>query len=93
MVRRGTYIGGRFTLVGLTNRQHVAAVNSTSGLADLSWAVTVDGAVLSMATSGDGFRLFLGGTFAKVKGVGRANAAVVTRQAAVQSWFANPTAR
>jgi fibronectin type 3 domain-containing protein len=65
--------------------KNLAVFSASTGVADLSWRVTPDATVTSLAS--DGSRLFIGGTFAAVNGGQRRGlAAVSTATGALDSW-------
>ncbi len=62
------YVGGAFTTVnGGTTRNHLAAFNTTTGLAT-SFNPNVDGNVRALQLSSDGSTLYVGGAFTTVNG-------------------------
>lgn len=73
------YVGGSFTTArdssGSATRQHVAAIDAASGRL-LPWNPNVNGAVWSIAVSGDS--VYLGGSFSRVDGAYRENLAKVS---------------
>jgi Domain of unknown function (DUF5122) beta-propeller len=84
-----TFIGGDFTAVDGATRQRVARLDAAG--ARVAWRVRVTGAdprVYALALSGDGSRLYIGGRFTKVNGVGRKNIAAVRASTGrlIRSW-------
>jgi hypothetical protein len=78
------YVGGDFTTVGASSRNHAAAFDTGSG-ALLSWNPGPDSTVKALAASGS--TVYLGGYFANVDSTPRAAvAAVDTSSGALQSW-------
>lgn len=71
LLRSGTtlYVGGAFSQIGGQARNNLAALLTTldSGMAT-GWNPDVDGEVRALALSGDGTRLYAGGTFSAVNG-------------------------
>jgi hypothetical protein len=68
------YVGGAFTQLtdssGSHLRSYLARVGSADGVLDSSWTAQPDDKVWSLAVSGDGQRLYIGGDFASVSGHG-----------------------
>ncbi len=72
------YLGGDFGMVGGVSRQRLAAVDTTLGAVETSFAPTVTGSnasVIRVDVLGD--TVFFGGTFSMVNGSSRSNAAAV----------------
>jgi hypothetical protein len=59
-------LGGGFTKIGATTRNRLAAVNSTTGALDTTWAPSADGIVHTLRLSPDGTKVFVGGAFANI---------------------------
>lgn len=89
------YLGGSFTQIRRPNgdvvtRNRLAAIDVATG--DVTgWNPDADGAVLALAASPDGTRIFAGGDFTSVQGKSRARLAkIYADTGAVSSW--NPGA-
>ena len=81
------YVGGTFTSIGGQSRNHLAAIDATTGTA-MAWNPGVNGLVNSVVANG---AVFAGGQFTGVGGVSRNNlAAIYATTGAVTSW--NPGA-
>jgi trimeric autotransporter adhesin len=64
------YLGGGFTHVNGIARNHLAAVDATTGeLTD--WDPNANGPVMSLAATSDGARIYAGGDFTAVGGIAR----------------------
>lgn len=78
-----TYIAGKFTKVKnpatgkLVTRTGIAAFDTSTGLLDTTFNVTIDGTVRTVVPSADGGTLFIGGTFTTVDGAARTNLAAI----------------
>lgn len=76
-------VGGTFTQVQeagsatVQTRRYLFAVDTATGAVDPDFAVTLDGAVESLAASPDGRSVFVGGAFKRVNGAARARLARV----------------
>ncbi len=78
VVGNRVYLGGDFASVGGATRQRLAAVDTTLGTAEASFAPTVSGSgasVIRVDVLGD--TVFFGGNFSMVNGSSRSNAAAV----------------
>lgn len=100
------WAGGTFTLVNVRRRYGLAAVDPATGQ-PLPWAVQLgeedtesdpntSNTVLDLAPSPDGSTIYIAGTFSKVNGVTRANAAAVRAAllpdgAALTDWDPGPS--
>ena len=71
-------LGGGFTTVGATTRNHLAAVTAATGALDTAWAPSADGAVHTLRLSADGTRVFVGGAFATIGGTTRSRLALLS---------------
>lgn len=90
--RSRVYLGGTFTSAGLlVPRQRVAAVAYDSGLVDPLWRADTDGPVHTLAVLPDG-TLYIGGSFTRLNGVNRANAAAIGTDRQVTPWNPAPGA-
>jgi hypothetical protein len=72
------FIGGNFTQVNGVPRQNLAALDAVTGALVEDWQADTTGTrpdVLSLAVSGD--RLYVGGRFAGIDGIGRSRIAAV----------------
>ncbi len=74
------YVGGEFTSArpagsplgtNESPRSNLLAYNLSTGVLDSSWAPSANGAVYAMATSPDGTRLYVGGSFTSIAGATR----------------------
>jgi hypothetical protein len=65
------YAGGGFTKVGAEIRQRLAAFDAATGTLDATWQPAADDLVRTLAASADGKRVFAGGDFLTVSGLGR----------------------
>lgn len=82
VLKRKLVLGGDFTSVAGQDRQHLAAVNSTSG-AVLGWKAPVDGPVFTLLTMGS--ELYVGGDFEHADGVFRSHLFALDRHATLSS--------
>lgn len=64
------YLGGEFTHVNGVSREHLAALNASTGKLT-SWAPRANGPVRALAASSDGSRIYAGGSFTYVNGRSR----------------------
>jgi hypothetical protein len=71
------YIGGTFTHVNGSYRDHLAAFSTSSGTLT-SWAPTAGSQVLALAVSPDGSTVYPGGDFTKLDSVARTYVGAVT---------------
>ena len=89
--RNTAYIGGDFTTVHTTTvRVGLASVNIYTGAPDPAWQADTNtgGSVAALALSSDGTRLYAGGTFTTLGGVGRTGlAALNATTGAIDSGF------
>jgi hypothetical protein len=91
------YLGGSFTEVrspdGATvlPRGYLAAFDAATGVPDPTWAPSANGAVLALAASADGQRIYAGGSFSTIGGEPRKRTAALhaTTGAVVSGWKAN----
>ena len=68
------YVGGSFTgtnSIGGADRNHIAALDATSGAADPTWDPGANGAVLALSVSGSA--VYAGGTFSGAGSIGGAD--------------------
>ena len=79
------YLAGRFTKVGNSARQGLAALDAATGVVDPGFHADVVGTVNAVAT--DGTLIYLAGSFTSVGGVPRKNLAAVTPSGEVVSTF------
>lgn len=77
----GWFIGGDFTVVGRTTRNHIAHIN-VDGSLDTSWNPNADQAVYSLALSPDRNYLYVGGDFANIGGAARSRIAKLSASGA-----------
>ena len=70
------YLGGSFTHVNGLPRNHLAAVDATTGQLT-SWNPNANDAVCALAVSADGTRIYAGGPFTSVGGLSRARLAAI----------------
>ena len=87
------FLGGLVTSVNGVTRNRVAALDATTGTLITSFVVDADDWVEAIALSSDGSRLFLGGTFLNVNGVGRIHVASVDATTGALDTAWNPGAR
>src|SRR5207302_1476165 len=71
-------LGGGFTKIGATARNHLAAVTAATGALDAAWAPSADGAVHTLRLSADGTGVFAGGAFATIGGTARSRPALAS---------------
>jgi hypothetical protein len=84
------FAGGDFTSLGGQQRSRVAAIDTLSGAVDRNWNPGADNSVTAVGVSEDGTKLYLGGTFTRVRGKERNRlAAVNTATGALESWNPN----
>ena len=77
LVRGDTvYLGGYFTRVDGVTRNHLAAIDATTGKLT-GWNPNANGSVRSLALSADGSRILAGGAFGRVGGLGRQRLAAI----------------
>lgn len=76
------YVGGQFTNarpagaaagVSTVPRSNLLSYNVTTGVLNTNWAPVANGVVRSMAASPDGTKLYVGGDFTSISGVGRSH--------------------
>jgi hypothetical protein len=85
------YLAGYFTHVDGVPRNHLAAVDATTGQL-ASWDPNANGAVQALAVSSDGTRLYAGGPFTSVNGASRPYlAALDPATGALSGGWTNPT--
>jgi hypothetical protein len=74
------YIGGHFDAVDGVPVQNIARIDLSTGTVDSSFTpqVTPTGKVYAILVSADGTRIYFGGTFGQVDGVGRKKLAAVS---------------
>lgn len=65
------YAGGAFTTVGGITHPRLAALDAATGAVDHNWDPNANNAVNALALSADGARLYAGGAFTAVRGIGR----------------------
>lgn len=81
------YVGGSFTHVGTTSRNHLAAFNTSTGALITTWAPNAGNSVLAIAPSPDGSNVYIGGSFGKLDNVTRTDAGEVSSATgALQPW-------
>jgi trimeric autotransporter adhesin len=85
------YIGGRFTRVGGQTRNHIAALNASTGKVT-SWNPGANGPVYGIEPGPNG-SLFIGGKFGNVRGVKRANLAQLSAAGTVLGWSPSAAGR
>lgn len=64
------YVGGNFISLAGVDRAHVGRVSASTGTLDAGWVPQVNGRVRTLAVSGDGSRVYIGGNFTTVDGSG-----------------------
>jgi len=88
------YVGGDFTALngGTLLRDHLAALDATTGVSSALWNPGADGSVKVLTTSPDGNTVYAGGDFATVASQARSRIAGITASspASVTTW--NPGA-
>ena len=72
------YVGGSFTHVGTTYRDHLAALSTSTGALSTTWNPSAGSPVLTIAPTPDGADVYIGGDFAKLDSVARTYAGEVT---------------
>jgi Concanavalin A-like lectin/glucanases superfamily len=75
------YVGGSFTHVGTTYRDHLAAFSTSTGALSTTWAPPAGSPVLSIAVSPNGSDVYIGGDFTKLDNTARTYAGEVTSAA------------
>ena len=70
------YLGGDFTHINGVARNHLAAINATTGELT-NWNPNANGGVRTLAASPDGTRLYVGGAFTNVGGASRSRLAAL----------------
>jgi len=84
------YVGGSFTHVNGSFRNHLAAFNTATGALNSTWVPNAGAPVLSLAVSPDGANVYMGGSFGKLDSATRTDAGEVTSSTgAVQPWAPN----
>ena len=84
------YAGGTFTSLGGEPRDHLAAVETTSGAVDPSWVPATNGTVAALTVSEDGSKVYIGGDFTDVRGrVRNRLAAVDAATGTLEAWDPN----
>lgn len=71
------YVGGEFTSIASTRRGRIASLDPVFGSLDFGFSADVSARVRSITTSPDGDVVYIGGDFATVDGVARANLAAL----------------
>ncbi|HYT39007.1 MAG TPA: hypothetical protein VEN99_05825, partial [Acidimicrobiia bacterium] len=74
-------LGGGFTKIGATTRNHLAAVTAAAGALDAAWAPSADGAVHTLRLTADGTKVFAGGAFANIGSSARSRLALLSANA------------
>lgn len=64
------YVGGNFATLGGDSRAYLGRVDASTGSLDTSWTPAVDARVRTLALTGDGSKIYVGGDFATVNGSG-----------------------
>ncbi|WP_344823399.1 hypothetical protein [Actinocorallia longicatena] len=95
------YLGGNFTAI--TNRAtgetvevtRLAAIDAVTGDLIRTWTPAANNIVYSLVASADGTRIFAGGTFTSVSGVGKSRLAALnaTTGALIPTWGPYPNAQ
>jgi hypothetical protein len=87
---RVLYAGGAFTDLGGQQRARVAAIDAGNGAVDRSWNPGAENEVNAVTVSEDGTKLYIGGTFTRVRGKERNRlAAIDTATGALDAWNPN----
>ncbi len=76
------YVGGHFTEIGGLTRNRIARLNASNATIDANWNPDANGDVFSLALSGDGNDLYLGGWFGSIKGTERYKIAKISTSGA-----------
>src|SRR5215207_4211164 len=85
------YLGGDFTHVNGVLRNHLAAVDSTTGELDPTWTPSAEDSVRALVASPDGTRIYVGGAFTSINGISRGRlAALDPTTGAVMAWRPAP---
>jgi len=80
-------VGGAFRMLNGRPRNNLAAIDATTGEVDLAWNPDANNQVRSLASSSDGSRIFVGGTFTRLGGKARGRiGAVDAVTGAVGTW-------
>jgi len=69
------YVGGSFSRIGGKGIARLAAVSQTTGAVDAGFAPRPSSTVRGLALTGDGTRLYAGGSYSTIGGLGRPGAA------------------
>jgi hypothetical protein len=90
------YVGGQFvTINGTLARNHLAAVDATTGALVTAWTATANDNVDSIAVANDGSKVFVGGLFTGISGspgsTQRKIAALNPSTGALLPWASHPT--
>ncbi|WP_456379045.1 hypothetical protein [Thiolapillus sp.] len=72
------YVGGNFTSIGGTGRNRIAKLDTANAVVDLNWNPDAANDVFSLALSGDGNDLYMGGWFNTIGGTDLKKIAKVT---------------
>jgi hypothetical protein len=84
------YAGGPFTSLAGRPRDHLAAVDTTSGTIDPSWTPSANDTVAAVTVSEDGSKVYVGGNFTDVRGhVRNRLAAVDAATGTLEAWDPN----
>jgi hypothetical protein len=87
---RVLFAGGDFTTLGGQPRNRVAAIDAGNGAVDRSWNPGADNQVNAVSVSEDGTKLYMGGTFTRVRGKERNRlVAIDTATGALDAWNPN----
>jgi hypothetical protein len=71
-------LGGGFTKVGGSARNHLAAVTAATGSLDTAWVPSADGAVHTLRLTADATNVFAGGAFANIGASARSRLALLS---------------
>jgi len=77
------YVGGSFAAIGGESRLDLAAVTASTGVVDTGWTCDTDGIVRALSVDAANDVLYVGGSFATIGGVSRADLAAVTASTGV----------
>ena len=87
------YVGGSYSTIGGETRLDLAAVTASTGVVDTGWTCDTDGIVRALSVDAANDALYVGGSFATIGGVSRADLAAVTASTGVvdAAWTCDTT--
>lgn len=80
------YIGGTFTHVNGSYRDHLAAFSTSTGALISTWKPSAGGKVMGLAVSPDGSAIYVGGDFTKLNSTARSYAGAVSTTGALLAY-------